>query len=206
MSNTFNATDPQSPVPVANPIECEARTPATNGSIASLSTATTGMAEYTTTNLAGQLNGDLITAGRYGSVYRVHLNPSGTSVVSTDVLFSNVSSFPIDVAVQGDSDAYPGTIWVPDFSDGSVYVFEPADFGGRVPPPCSGTYSTSLDEDHDGYSNADEIDNGTDPCSAADVPHDWNHNFVSDRNDPNDDSDGIARHSPTRSRSMRTTG
>ena len=48
-----------------------------------------------------------------------------------------------------------------------------------------------LDEDHDGYTNADEIDNGTDPCSAADVPHDWNRNFVSDLNDPDDDSDGL---------------
>ena len=128
MSNTFNATNPQSPVPVANPIECDARTPATNGSIASLSTATTGMAEYTTTNLAGQLNGDLITAGRYGDVYRVHLNPSGTGVVSSDVLFSNVGPHPIDVAVQNNSDADPGTIWVTNFGDGSIYVFEPADF------------------------------------------------------------------------------
>jgi hypothetical protein len=48
-----------------------------------------------------------------------------------------------------------------------------------------------LDEDHDGYTNADEIANGTDPCSAADAPHDWNHNFISDLNDPDDDSDGV---------------
>jgi large repetitive protein len=128
MSNTFNATNPQSPVPVANPIECDARTPATNGSIARLSTATMGMAEYTTTNLADQLNGDLITAGFYGNVYRVHLNSSGTGVVSLGVLFSNVGSYPIDVAVQNNSDAYPGTIWVTDFGDGTIHVFEPADF------------------------------------------------------------------------------
>jgi hypothetical protein len=70
-------------------------------------------------------------------------------------------------------------------------VFEPNDFGGITPPPCTGVYSTTLDEDHDGYSNADEIDNHTDPCNAADVPHDWNHNFISDLNDPNDDSDAL---------------
>ncbi|MDQ1380229.1 MAG: hypothetical protein QOJ71_948, partial [Actinomycetota bacterium] len=191
-ANTFNTTNPQSPVPASNPVECDARTPTTNGSIINTSAATTGMAEYTTTNLSGQLNGDLITATWQGNVLRDHLSTDGTKVLSADVLFSNVATHPIDVAVQGDSDRYPGTIWVPDFADGSIHVFEPADFGGRTPPPCSGAYSTTLDEDHDGYTNADEIDNGTDPCSAADAPHDWNHNFVSDKNDPNDDSDGTS--------------
>jgi glucose/arabinose dehydrogenase len=128
MSNTFNTTIPQSPVPAANPVECDARTPATDGSIASLPTPSMGMAEYTTTNLAGQLDGDLITAGWLGSVYRVHLNSTGTGVVSTDVLFSNVSQHPIDAVVQGAGDAYPGTIWVPDFAGGSISIFEPADF------------------------------------------------------------------------------
>ncbi|MDQ1433227.1 MAG: hypothetical protein QOF59_43, partial [Actinomycetota bacterium] len=189
-ANVFNVSNPQSPVPASNPVECDARTPTTNGSITNTTTATTGMAEYTTANLAGEMNGDLVTASWYGSVFRDHLSADGTKVLSTDVLFSTAATHPIDVAVQGDSDPYPGTIWVPDFADGSIHVFEPADFGGRTPPPCSGAYSTSLDEDHDGYTNADEIDNGTDPCSAADVPHDWNQNFVSDRNDPNDDSDG----------------
>ncbi len=30
------------------------------------------MAEYTATNLGGQLDGDLITTGYYGDVYRTH--------------------------------------------------------------------------------------------------------------------------------------
>ena len=34
---------------------------------------------------------------------------------------------------------------------------------------CTGAYSQTLDEDGDGYTNADEIDNGTDPCSAGDT-------------------------------------
>ena len=109
------------------------------------------------------------------------------------MLFSNVGALPVDVTAQGDGDAFPGTIWVADLADGSIDVFEPADFGGRTATACTGAYSTTLDEDGDGYTNADEIDNGTDPCSAADAPHDWNRNFVSDRNDPNDDSDAVAR-------------
>jgi hypothetical protein len=192
-ANTFNTTNPQSPVPVANPIECDARFSTNNGSIARLSPGTTGMAEYTTANLADQLDGNLLVAGYSSSnVYRIPLT-SGDGKAGTPVaLFSTVGTHPIDVAVESERDPFPGVVFVPDFGDGTIYVFEPADYGGRVPPPCSGAYSTTLDEDHDGYTNADEIDNGTDPCSAASLPHDWNRNFISDRNDPNDDSDGIA--------------
>jgi hypothetical protein len=129
--NTFNSTNPQSPVVVANPVECDERTPTTNGSIANIATATMGTAEYTTTNFAGQLNGDLITAGWAGNVYRVNLRSDGKSVLSTDVLFSNVGPHPIDAVVQGPNGAYPGTVWVPLFGSGggsAIEVFEPADF------------------------------------------------------------------------------
>ncbi len=190
-NNTFNTTNPQSPVPVANPVECDARDPSRNGSLTTFNTATTGMAEYTASNFANQMKGDLLVASYYGSLIRVRLNAGGNGVVSNDVLFTNAAVHALDVAVQRDGDAFPGTIWVADFSDGSVHVFEPNDFGGRVAPPCSGARSSTLDEDRDGFTNADELDNGTDPCSAADTPHDWNGNFVSDRNDPNDDSAGL---------------
>jgi outer membrane protein assembly factor BamB len=189
-ANTFNTSNPQSPVPTANSIECDARDPSRNGSLAQLAAPTTGMAEYSAGNFANQMNGDLIVAGYNNELSRIHLNDTGDGVVSTQVLVSNLGTHPVDVATQGDRDAFPGTIWVPDFADGSIYVFEPNDYGGHPAPPCSGAYSTTLDEDHDGYTNADEIDNHTDPCSAADTPHDWNHNFVSDLNDPDDDSDG----------------
>jgi hypothetical protein len=55
---------------------------------------------------------------------------------------------------------------------------------------CTGGDNPALDEDGDGYDNADEIDNGTDPCSAGDVPPDADGDFTSDRNDPDDDDDG----------------
>jgi outer membrane protein assembly factor BamB len=190
-ANTFNTTNPQSPVPTANPIECDARGPGANGSLTSFATATTGIAEYTASDFAHQMSGDLLVSSYYGSILRVRLNATGTAVVSTQTLFSNAGTHPLDVITQDDSGAFPGTIWVPDFATGAINVFEPNDFGGIAPPPCSGAYSTSLDEDHDGYSNADEIDNHTDPCNAADAPHDWNRNFVSDLNDPNDDSAGL---------------
>jgi len=57
---------------------------------------------------------------------------------------------------------------------------------------CSGnTTSTTLDDDGDGYSNKDEADNGTDPCSAASKPKDNDNDKISNLNDPDDDNDGI---------------
>ena len=70
-------------------------------------------------------------------------------------------------------------------------MFEPDDYGGSGGGTCSGAPSTTLDEDDDGFTNADEIDNGTNPCSAADVPPDWDRDAISDLNDPDDDNDGI---------------
>jgi outer membrane protein assembly factor BamB len=192
-ANTFDPTDPQSPVPTADPVECQVRTSANNGSIAQFPFPTTGMQEYTASDFADQMNGDLLVAGYYGNIYRVHLSPDGKTVQSWSTLFSPAGTHPLDAAVQGDDGAFPGTVWVPDnTNDGTITVFEPADYGGAQVPPCQGTYSTTLDEDHDGYTNADEIDNGTDPCSAASKPHDWNQNGISDLHDPDDDSDGLA--------------
>jgi hypothetical protein len=58
------------------------------------------------------------------------------------------------------------------------------------PPACTGADDAALDEDGDGYSNADEIDNGTDPCSATSKPSDNDGDGVSDLNDADDDDDG----------------
>ena len=57
--------------------------------------------------------------------------------------------------------------------------------------PCTGTYDVALDEDNDGYSNADEIDNGTDPCLASSIPPDHDGDLISDLNDPDDDNDSL---------------
>jgi N-acetylneuraminic acid mutarotase len=57
---------------------------------------------------------------------------------------------------------------------------------------CSGnTTSTTMDDDGDGYSNKDETDNGTDPCSAASKPKDNDNDKISNLNDLDDDNDGI---------------
>ena len=191
-ANTFNDSSPQSPVPVANPVECDFRGTTAKHALTSFSTATTGLTEYTASNFGGQMNGDLLIADYYDNVLRVKLNANGDGVTLKQTLFSNVAAHPIDVVARGDADTFPGTIWMADITSGAIWVFEPNDYGGVQPPACSGSYNTSIDEDHDGYTNADEIDNGTNACSAADTPHDWDGDFVSDRNDPDDDNDRVA--------------
>ena len=190
-ANTFNASSPQSPVPVANPVECDFRPTAGKGALTRFGTATTGFAEYTASNFGGQMNGDLIVADYYDDVLRVKLNAAGDGVTLNQTLFSNVADHPLDVVARGSGDTFPGTIWMADLTSGAIWVFEPNDYGGVTPATCSGSDTWSTDEDQDGYRNADEIDNATNPCSAADAPHDWDGDFTSDRNDPDDDNDSL---------------
>jgi hypothetical protein len=180
--NTFNSNG-QSPISTANPVECDYRAPGARGALATFPTSTNGLVEYTASNFGGALAGDLIAAAWNNTIYRIDLSASGTSVVSSQPLFSSVGQLPLDVTAVGADGPFPGTIWVGDVGTGAVIVFEPTDFAH-----CTGA-DVSLDEDGDGYTNADELDNGTDPCSGADVPPDWDGDHVSNANDANDDND-----------------
>jgi N-acetylneuraminic acid mutarotase len=191
MANTFSSP-PQSPVSVANPIECDWRAAGPErGNITAYQASTNGLTEYTASNFDGQLKGDILSASFDNKIYRAKLNSTGTQLVSGGALFQNVGNTPLDVVAQGDGSVFPGTIWVADIGNGNITVFEPGDFGGGGGGTCAGTYSTTLDEDGDGFKNADEIDNGTNPCSSADVPPDRDGDKTSDLNDPDDDNDAL---------------
>jgi len=187
-ANTFNDTDPQSPVSVANPVECEHRIPgAENGALALFGSSTNGLTEYRSDQFLSQMRGDLLAASFDNTIYRIALDASGTGVESVEALFSSVGIVPLDVTAQSDSEVFPGTIWVTDLFANAIVAYEPIPAGS-----CTGAAQTGLDEDGDGYDNQDEIDNGTNPCSPADFPPDHDGDFVSDLNDPDDDNDGIA--------------
>lgn len=186
-ANTFNSSNPQSPVSTNNSVECDYRVPGTqDGSLMTFKRSTNGIVEYTASNFGGQMRGDLIIASFDNQIWRVELNSSGTAVSRAAPLFSSVGSKPLDVTAQGDGVNFPGTIWVADHEFDMIFAYEPADLD-----VCTGADDSGLDEDDDGFDNADEIENGTDPCSAADVPPDWDGDFQSDRNDRDDDNDGM---------------
>jgi uncharacterized cupredoxin-like copper-binding protein len=174
--------------PVSNPVECDYREAGSaSGALATFPASTNGLTEYTAPNFSGAMDGNLLAAAWNGIIYRIQLNATGTQA-SVSSLFTSVGSQPLDVVARS---PFPGTIWVALYGANTIVAFEPNDYGGSTGPVCTGAYDWNLDEDLDGYKNADEIDNGTDPCSAADVPPDWDGDFLSDLNDPDDDGDGI---------------
>ena len=191
MANTFNTSNPQSPVSAPNPIECDYREAGSqSGAITVFVESTNGLTEYTTENFGGAMKGNLIMASFDGNVHRVQLDSPGGRAIAAGPLFTAAGMLPLDVVALGQNSAYPGTIWVALYGTGQIVVFEPNDFEGGS-SSCTGVYDAALDEDEDGYNNKDEIDSGTNPCSGADVPPDADGDHISDLNDSDDDSDGI---------------
>jgi N-acetylneuraminic acid mutarotase len=184
------------PVQAANPVEGDFKMPGTgDGALLTFTTSTNGIVEYTASNFDSSLTGNLLTASFDGNIYKISLTPDGTGVtnprdavnkLNQDLAFaSNFGSQPLDITAQGDKDIFPGTVWAATYGAAAISIFEPQDFLN-----CSGLYNSS-DDDLDGYTNADEIDNGSNPCSGSSKPPDYDQDRISDLNDPDDDNDGI---------------
>lgn len=189
LDNTFNDSNPQAAVSVANEIEGHYLTPGVdNDALVVFGTSTNGLTEYTASNFGGQLQGDLIAASFFNEIVRVKVDAEGDDVVLEETLFGSVGALPLDVTAIGDAGPFPGTIWAGDLLAGNIVIFEPNDYeeSGEI---CTGHEDPDLDEDGDGYSNGDEILNGTNPCSAADVPPDADGDFISNLLDDDDDND-----------------
>lgn len=125
-ANTFGG---QSPIEgAANPEECEYKDPVDNDSLVTNNPSTNGLDEYTASNFAGSMKGDLIAAAFDKSIYRVQLNKSGTAVLSKSVLKANQGTVPLDVTTQSDDDVFPGTIWIVDNIVKTITVMEPSDY------------------------------------------------------------------------------
>ena len=56
----------------------------------------------------------------------------------------------------------------------------------------AGSDPDATDSDSDGYTDQDEADNGTNPCSSASTPSDNDGDHLSDKHDSDDDNDGVA--------------
>ena len=195
--NSANKFNGQSPVASAHPVECDYRASKTaeTTSMSLLPNSSDGIAEYTTSNFGGAMQGNLLLAA-YGpsKIVRIALNSAGTTVTLRDDNFATFSGTtpvkPLDITTMRANQAFPGTIWIAGFNSNKIYVMEPNDFGGGGGGGCTGADNASLDEDGDDYDNADEIDNGTNPCSSASTPPDNDGDDTSDLNDADDDNDG----------------
>jgi hypothetical protein len=133
-ANTFNSNR-QSPVPRANPVECDYRRPADRDPVLLFRTSTNGLDEYSASNFGGRLDGELLAASLDGHIYRVSLDQTGRHGRSRE-LFTLLT--PLDVTAQGDEGPFAGTIWVArhdefggDQDMPNLFAYEPADFAGR---------------------------------------------------------------------------
>lgn len=183
------------PVPEADPRQCDFINPGDGDmALATFPESTNGLSEYTTDNFDGALKGDLIAAGFDGVVWQLDLgdepvtNDGSASAIKNEL--ATGLSLSLDVVAQAPNQPFPGTIWVAVLNKG-ITILEPSDYDGSDQQPvCLGTDDPALDEDEDGYTNADEIDNGNNPCSPADKPADNDNDLISDLNDDDDDNDG----------------
>ena len=189
---TFLLDWPPVPPSMVNPLEGDYLQPGVDdNALATFGSSTNGIAEYTASNFGGELQGDLVLASFSGNLERIQLNAAGTEATNVSTFASNFGSLPLDVVAQGDDEPFPGTIWAATYGSNNISIFEPADYDGGNDFVCNGVYDFNIDEDGDGYSNAEEIDNGSNPCSASDVPADFDQDIISDLFDPDDDNDGI---------------
>jgi hypothetical protein len=187
---------PPVPLSMAHPAEGNFQNPGeTDNALLTFYTSTNGIVEYTASNFNSGLQGHILAASFDGSIQKISLTADGTDVtnargakkVNQDIPFaSNFGAEPLDVTAQGDTDIFPGTIWAVCYLENAVFVFEPEEN-----TTCNAVYSTSIDDDGDGYSNADEIDNASNPCSSASKPKDFDGDLVSDFNDTDDDNDAV---------------
>ena len=183
---------PPVPASMANPVECDFQMPGDDdGALYTWGHSTNGLTEYTASNFGGALKGNLLAAGYNGAIHRLELNGAGDDVVDESDFASGFGSKPLDVVAQGDTDPFGGTVWAVTYGANNITIFEPGDYDGSDTGSCSADDDPALDEDNDGYSNADEIDNDTNPCSAASKPDDFDGDLVSDLNDSDDDGDGL---------------
>ncbi|WP_338733296.1 malectin domain-containing carbohydrate-binding protein [Mangrovimonas cancribranchiae] len=154
-----------------------------------INSSTNGIAEYTASNFGGAMQGNILTASFNGDINRYVLNATGDTVLEYEATFNGFGSIPLDVIAQSDNDIFPGTVWAATYGSNSITVFEPAEI--ECYQPNDPEYNASADYDNDGYSNQDEIDNGSNICSQSSKPKDFDGDFISDLNDDDDDNDGI---------------
>ncbi|MEM6965775.1 MAG: hypothetical protein AAF573_13490, partial [Bacteroidota bacterium] len=163
------------------------------------SASTNGLALYTSSNANGTKQGHMLAAAHNHTIYEIHLNANGT-IDNPGVAFKQnpdvtkfakeFSTTPLDIIAQGDTDLFPGTVWVISYVSNNITVFEPQDFITCY-SPGDPEYDPNADYDSDGYTNDDEIQNEADHCNGASVPPDADDDQISDLLDTDDDNDGV---------------
>ncbi|MCS4433840.1 LamG-like jellyroll fold domain-containing protein [Aquiflexum gelatinilyticum] len=196
-ANSLPVNWPPVPKAMANPNEADYRSPDLgnpNGPKKQVVTIfpinTNGIAEYKASSFNGALKGALIAGKSNGTIHLLSLNPDGSLKQLEANKWNLNSGNALGITSNGDTEIFPGTIWVTTF-DNRVHVLTP-----QISTNCilqsNPDFDPNADYDFDGFKNQDELDNGTDICSAASKPSDFDGDFISDLNDLDDDGDGLS--------------
>ncbi|AKP53381.1 malectin domain-containing carbohydrate-binding protein [Cyclobacterium amurskyense] len=195
-ANSLPVNWPPVPYSVANPAEADFISPTLTNSngpqpdiITVVPNNSNGIAEYTASNFEGAIKGSLIVGKNGGILHLIHLNEDGTLKEAEFNKWNLNGGNALGITTNGDTSTFPGTIWAATF-DNRIMILTPADdiFCIAEDDP---EFDPLADYDHDGYSNQDEIDNGTDYCSGGSAPDDYDKDLISNLNDEDDDGDGI---------------
>ena len=197
---------PPVPVSLADPRQGDWRGPGIDNPdgdndvlVTTWGTNTNGIDEYTASNFNGAMQGDLLAGKNGGVLRRVQLNADGSLEQLTPSFISNLGGNALGITCNSDSDPFPGTVWIATFNS-VIKVLEPQDF--PCPEPGHPDYAATGDNDNDGYTNQDELDNKAADqaaeeviCNGGNQPNDFDKSaggvLVSDLNDPDDDNDNI---------------
>jgi uncharacterized protein YjdB len=195
--NSLPVNWPPVPITLANPNEADYRDPGLgnqNGPdleiVTMWKTNSNGLDEYKASNFNGVLKGSIIAGRNSGFLHLVRLNPDGSLLSLEEDKWNLNGGNALGINCQGDNDIFPGTIWVATFNS-IVHILTPSN-NPFCPPPGDPYFDPNADYDNDGFTNQDEIDNGTEYCSGASRPNDFDGDFISDLNDLDDDNDGTA--------------
>ncbi|MEX2512321.1 MAG: LamG-like jellyroll fold domain-containing protein [Cyclobacteriaceae bacterium] len=194
-STTLPANWPPVPLSLANPTNADYRAPDLNNPngpqpeiVTMWPINTNAIEEYTSSAFGGAIQGALIAGRNGGRLHLVTLNPDGSLKDIFENKWNLNGGNALGITSNGDTEVFPGTIWVATFDD-RINIFTPADLA-LCPEPSDPSFDADADYDNDGYTNHDEIDNGTDYCSGGSNPSDFDGDLISDLNDLDDDADG----------------
>jgi hypothetical protein len=195
-SNSLPVDWPPIPVNMANPEEADYRAPDLvnpNGPQPKLVTIwnrnTNALAEYKSSAFNNAIKGAIIAGKNGGYLHLVTLNEDGSLKSLEQEKWNLNGGNALGLYSTGDDEIFPGTIWVATLNT-KITILTPSNIT-YCPTPDDIYFDPDADYDNDGYSNQDEIDNGTDYCSGASKPNDFDGDFESDLNDLDDDDDGI---------------
>jgi hypothetical protein len=86
--------------------------------------STNGLTEYSRPGDTSRIC--LLAAGAAREVYKVVVDKSSGRLVGKEVVMSRFGGLPLDIWAQDERSVFPGSIWIADFAENSVFILEPA--------------------------------------------------------------------------------